>query len=112
MKSRERTRSRTTFAAERISCRSDSIWRGASGRCTFTTTSSPVGSVARWTWPIEAAAIGISSKVRNACSIVSPSSSSIMRRTSAKANGVTSSCSLRNSAMMSGGITSGRVESS
>ena len=58
MKSRARTRSRTTRAAERISCRSDSICRGASGRCTFTTTSSPVGSVARCTWPIEAAAIG------------------------------------------------------
>ena len=62
MKSSERTRSRTTRAADRISWRSDSIWRGASGRCTLTTTSSPVGSVARCTWPIDAAAIGGSSK--------------------------------------------------
>ena len=51
---------------ERISLRSDSIWRGALGRCTLTTTSSPFGSVARCTWPIEAAAIGISSNSRNA----------------------------------------------
>ena len=62
MKSSARTRSRTTRAAERISCRSDSTCRGASGRCTLTTTWSPVGSVARCTWPIEAAAIGVSSK--------------------------------------------------
>ena len=112
MKSSARTRSRTTRAAERISCRSDSTCRGASGRCTLTTTWSPVGSVARCTWPIDAAAIGVSSKVRNACSIVRPISSSITRRTSANGIGVTSSCRLRSSAMMSGGITSGRVESS
>ena len=43
MKSNARTRSRTKRAAERISGRSDSICRGAVGRCTLTTTSSPVG---------------------------------------------------------------------
>ena len=32
---------------------SDSIWRGAFGRCTLTATRSPFGSSARWTWPIE-----------------------------------------------------------
>ena len=38
-----------------------SIWRGAFGRCTLTTTWRPFGSVARCTWPIDAAAIGFSS---------------------------------------------------
>ena len=33
--------------------------RGTSGRCTLTTTSSPVCSTRRWTWAIEAAAIGV-----------------------------------------------------
>ena len=35
-----------------------------SGRCTFTTTSSPETSVARCTWPIDAAASGVQSKRR------------------------------------------------
>ena len=77
MKSSARTRSRTRRTVERSSCRSDSIWRGASGRCTLTTTSSPFGSVARCTCPIEAAAIGVSSNVRNARSTVSPRSASM-----------------------------------
>ena len=59
MKSSCRTRSRTTRAADAISFRSDSICRGADGRCTLTTTSSPFGSVARCTCPIDAAAIGV-----------------------------------------------------
>ncbi len=57
------TRSRTSFAADRMSRRSESICRGALGRCTLTTTSSPFGSVARCTCPIEAAATGRSSKL-------------------------------------------------
>ena len=47
------------------------------GRCTLTATRLPFGSVARCTWPIEAAAIGCSSNSTNSLSIDRPSSSSI-----------------------------------
>ena len=112
MKSSERTRSFTSFAAWYMSETSASISRCASGRCTFTATAFPFGSVARCTWPIDAAATGSSSKSRNSRSIVLPSSCSITRCASEKGNGRTSSWSGRSSAMMSGGTTSGRVDSS
>src|SRR4051812_17443124 len=46
MKSSARTRSLVRRAAWKSSDRSASIWRGASGRCTLTTTLRPFGSVA------------------------------------------------------------------
>ena len=112
MKSSERTRSFTSRAAWYMSWTSDSICRCAPGRCTFTATAFPFGSVARCTCPIDAAATGSSSKSRKSRAIVLPSSSSITRSASANGNGRTSSWSGRSSAMMSGGTTSGRVDSS
>ena len=50
------------------------------GRCTFTTTSSPVTSRAAWTWAIDAAAIGRSSKCANTVSSGAPRSPSTTRR--------------------------------
>ncbi len=112
MKSSARTRSFASRAAWYISARSASICRGAFGRCTFTTTRLPFGSVARCTWPIDAAASGASSNSMKSRSTVWPSSSWIVRSTSENGNGRTSSCRPRSSAMMSGGTMSGRVESS
>ena len=44
------------------------------GRCTLTTTSSPLGNVAAWTWAKEAAAIGCGSRVAKTSSDARPSS--------------------------------------
>src|SRR2546426_128865 len=112
MKSSARTRSLAMRAAWYSSATSASICRGAPGRCTLTATCLPFGSVARCTWPIEAAAIGSSSNSAKSWPIVRPRSSSITFSTSEIGNGRTSSCRPRSSAMMSGGSTSGRVESS
>jgi hypothetical protein len=49
-----------------------------SGYWTLTATASPEARVARWTWPIDADAIGTRSKVANTAS-GSPPSSSRMR---------------------------------
>ena len=46
------------------------------GRCTFTTTASPVRSRARYVWPIDAAASGSQSNSANTRSTLSPSSAS------------------------------------
>ena len=51
-------------ASHAIARRSVCTRRPTSGRCTLTTTSSPVRSRAAWTWAIEAAAIGVSSNER------------------------------------------------
>ena len=69
MKSSARMRSFASRAAWYISARSASIWRGAFGRCTLTTTRRPFGSVARCTCPIDAAASGCSSNSVNSRSI-------------------------------------------
>ncbi len=45
------------------------------GYCTFTATARPSLVMARWTWPIDAAAIGFGSQVSNTCSGGAPSSS-------------------------------------
>ena len=60
MKSSARTRSFTSFArlVEQREVGLD-LTRGASGRCTLTATRLPFGSVARCTWPIDAAATGV-----------------------------------------------------
>ena len=59
------------------------------GRCTLTTTSSPVRSRAAWTWAIEAAAMGVSSNDSNSSSSEPPRSISTTARTSANGSGGT-----------------------
>ncbi len=105
-------RSRASRAAWYMSSRSASIWRGASGRCTLTTTRLPFGRTAPCTWPIDAAAIGTRSNSRKSWLTVSPSASSIAASASSAENGVTASWRLRSSKTMSGGTMSGRVERS
>ncbi len=73
------------------------------GRCTLTTTSSPVRNVARWTWAIDAAARGTSSKLEKTASSERPRSSSTTRRTTSKGSAGTWSRHLRNSTTSSSG---------
>ena len=82
----------------------------AVGRCTLTTTRSPLSSTARCTWPIVPAASGSGSIVAKTSSQGTPSSSSITITTAFSSSGVTRSCSAASSATASGGIRSGRVE--
>ncbi len=73
------------------------------GRCTFTTTSSPVGSRAACTCAMEAAAIGVGSNQSKSSSSDPPRSTSITARTSSKGSGGTWSRSSLNSATSSSG---------
>ena len=82
----------------------------AVGRCTLTTTRSPLSSVARCTWPIVPAASGCGSIDSNTSSQGTPSSCSITETTSASVIGVTRSWSVASSSTNSGGSRSGRVE--
>ena len=77
--------------------------RATCGRCTLTTTSSPVRSRAACTCAIDAAAIGVRSKRSNTSSSERPSSSSTTRRTSSNGSGGTRSRSSLNSATSSSG---------
>ena len=52
------------------------------GRCTFTTTDSPVRNTAACTWAIDAAAMGVVEKLTNTSSIRAPRSPSTTSRTS------------------------------
>jgi hypothetical protein len=52
------------------------------GRWILTATARPSSSAARWTWPSEAAAAGVSSKRENAFEIRVPSSSSSSQQVS------------------------------
>ncbi len=73
------------------------------GRCTLTTTSSPVRSRAAWTWAIEAAASGVRSNDSNTSSRRDPRSSSTVRRTSSNVSAGTWSRHFLNSSTSSGG---------
>ena len=64
-----------------MTCRSRWTWLRMVGRCTFTTTGVPSCSVAPWTWAIDAAAIGVRSKVAKIDSMLAPSSDSTTSRT-------------------------------
>ena len=77
--------------------------RATCGRCTFTTTSSPVRRRAACTWAIDAAASGVRSNRSNTSSSERPSSSSTTRRTTSNGSGGTRSRSCLNSATSSGG---------
>ena len=80
------------------------------GRCTFTTTRSPVLSVARWVCPIDAAASGSQSKVANSSSTRAPSSASSTARVSSGGIGRTDAWSWASSVVMTSGSRSVRVE--
>ena len=77
--------------------------RAICGRCTLTTTSSPVRSRAACTCAIDAAAIGVRSNDANTSSSERPSSSSTTRRTSSNGSAGTRSRSSLNSATSSSG---------
>ena len=94
----------TSFGANHAITRRSSWTRAATdGRCTFTTTSSPVRSVAPWTWAIEAAASGVVSKRANTSSIGLPSSASTTARMSSQVSGGTWSRHFLDSATSSSG---------
>ena len=80
------------------------------GRCTFTTTRSPVLSTARWVWPIDAAANGSKSKDANSSSTVAPSSRSMTSRISSAGTGRADDCSVSSSVVSTSGRRSVRVE--
>jgi len=61
------------------------------GRCTLTATSSPVSSVAMWTWAIEAAAAGSPSKWAKIWLSGLPNSDSTTARTTSKGSAGTRS---------------------
>ena len=73
------------------------------GRCTFTTTGSPVWSVAAWTWAIDAAASGVRSNQANVASRVAPRSASTTSRTTANVSALTWSRQSLNSSTSSAG---------
>ena len=83
--------------------RSSRTRRATSGRCTFTTTVSPVSSVAAWTCAMDAAARGSRSKDENTASSGRPSSASTVVRTEAKDSAGTRSRRSLNSPTSSGG---------
>ncbi len=90
-------------ASHDIASMSSRTRRAICGRCTLTTTSSPVRSRAACTCAIDAAAIGVRSNEANTSSSDRPSSSSTTRRTSSNGSGGTRSRSSLNSATSSSG---------
>jgi hypothetical protein len=73
------------------------------GRCTLTTTRSPVRNVAACTWATEAAASGVRSTQRNTASSGRPRSSSITWRTTVNGSAGTWSRQRLNSSTSSDG---------
>ena len=82
------------------------------GRCTFTATTRPLRSTARWTCPSEAAATGVFSNSAKAFDIFTPSSEVTMASTSANGNGSTSSCRRVSASRKGAGSRSARVDRS
>ena len=80
-------------AAREICRRSEKIASRAPGYCTLTATSRPSCHTARCTWPIEAAAVGSSSKRRNSVRQRGPSSRASTWCTVAWSIGGAESCS-------------------
>ena len=81
------------------------------GRSTFTATSRPSVATAKWTWAIDAAATGTSSKLLNSASIGWPSSASMVRRASAPEKAGRWSCRRARSAATLSLKRSARVDS-
>ena len=90
-------------ASQAIARTSRWIARATSGRCTLTTTSSPLMRRATCTWAIEAAASGASSNETKTSSRRRPRSSSTVRRTSSNDSAGTWSRQRLNSPTSSGG---------
>ena len=90
-------------ASHDIASMSSRTSRAICGRCTLTTTSSPVRNRAACTCAIDAAAIGVRSNDSNTSSSERPSSSSTTRRTSSNGSGGTRSRSSLNSVTSSSG---------
>ena len=84
--------------------------RSTPGYCTFTATSRPSRSVARWTWPIDAAATGSGFHSRNRWSGSLPSSSRTTCSARLGAIGGTSACRVASAARASGGSPSAMKE--
>ena len=84
-------------ASHAIASRSERTSSAICGRCTFTTTCSPVRSRAACTCAIDAAAIGVRSKLTKTSSSERPSSISTTRRTRSKSSAGTRSRSSLNS---------------
>ena len=99
----------TQAAIQAKKSRSRAICRSIAGRRILTATSSPSVVTAKWTWAIEAAATGRSSKLANSSSIGAPSSASIIQRARARSNGGRSSWSCDRSAASSWPSRSERV---
>src|SRR5919202_680474 len=86
--------------------RSDRMARSTPGYCTLTATSRPSGITALWTWPMDAAALGIGSQSRNSRSGSAPSSSRMTRSARLGAMGGTSAWRVARAAWASGGSPS------
>ena len=87
----------------------------APGYCTLTATSRPSFQTARCTWPIDAAAAGLSSNERNFCLQRGPSSATSTAWTIEAGIGGAASCSLVNVARYgparSSGIAASKIDS-
>ena len=100
---------RPTASMARSWPRSLSTALSMSGYCSFTARSRPSWAVARCTWPSDAAAVGLRSKLLNRLSQSGPSSAAIRRRTNDGAIGGALVCSSASSWANSGGSRSGTV---
>ena len=90
-------------ASQAMTLRSACTRVATDGRCTLTTTSSPVRSVAACTWAMEAAASGVRSKWAKTDSSGAPSSDSTTWRTAHHGSAGTWSRHFLNSATSSSG---------
>src|SRR5256885_6660202 len=97
----------SSLSARRRFCRSAWIASATPGYWTLTATARPSLSVARWTWPIEAAAMGSGSKSANARASGRPRSSSTTPSTAPKETGSALSCRRASRRWNSGRTSSG-----
>ena len=101
----------TQPASVRIRARSSSMTLSMPGRSTLTATSRPLCSTAKWTWAMEALAIGSVSNCLNTADSGLPRAFSTRRADSSLGKGGTRSCSRASSSATSGGSRSRRVDS-
>ena len=97
-------------ASSAIRRRSASTRGRTPGRRIFSTTSVPSRRAARWTWAMEAAARGVTSKRPKTCSGGPPSAASTSGRRTSKSRVAPPLCSRSNSSIQSGGNRSERVD--
>jgi hypothetical protein len=106
-----RTRVVTAFTSVRTFCRSCRTVAATFGYCTLTATSVPSASVARCTWPSDAAANASGSKRAKRSSGGAPSSRMSMSRTRSYGMGGTLDCTTASRSSASLGKRSVRIES-